>query len=99
MVVEREQQLPIIELTHAMIDLPHGHQLGVRLEARQGVDDRLREVLVEGVKDGGQRPPLRRQVALQLDLEVERLIDRVARQVGVQLVDDRGLQAAVAQGV
>jgi hypothetical protein len=45
--MEREQELPIVELGHPRIDGADGHELGIGLEVLQDLDDRLREVLVE----------------------------------------------------
>jgi hypothetical protein len=46
-VVEGEQQLPIVEVRHAGVDLVHAHQLRLDGEFDQRLDDRLGEVVTE----------------------------------------------------
>lgn len=78
--VQCEQQFPVVECRHTLVDAVERDELSIGLEVRQYLDDRLGEVLIEGEAarhvralsccDGGS------QVMSELSLEVEGVLDR-----------------------
>ena len=101
--VQREQQLPVVEVRHPSVDLIDADQRGVRLEVRQNLNDRIREVVIEREQPRHPRPPVplrRRAQAEGCALAAAR--DRARRQspcgstLGIQPVNLRLRQPATA---
>lgn len=55
-VVERQQELPVIEVRHAGVYSIDPHQFSICLKVREDADDRIRKVVIEREQRGIARP-------------------------------------------
>lgn len=85
--VEGQQYVPVLEVGHPRVDRIDADKLGVLLELGENVHDGLGEVVVEAKSRGtarrcsGRQP--RVEVARQLPLEVQGVVDGCGGNVGV----------------
>jgi hypothetical protein len=100
--VQGQQQLPIVECRHARVDPVEWNECGVGLEVRQDADDGLREVLIESEQARHMRAlsccQRRVQILCELALQVESVLDCRRLDVRVEPIDLGLRQATLGEG-
>lgn len=98
--MQRQQDLPVIEVGHARIDDIHRQKLSLNHVPTEHVDDRLWKVVVESEKTRRHGSASRRLsgVPAQLLLKVEGLVDGLWLDRGVEARDLVPTHAPVTQG-
>jgi hypothetical protein len=102
--MEQRKKLPVLDLGKLATNFPHGHELRHGEGRRHRLEDRLREVLVEGeqASRSGRRHGVSggalQKVLGQLLLEVQSLLDLRTGEIRVEVYDPRLVEPVLRRG-